>query len=80
MSSSAEESEEIPLRWFSPVLSKQVRRPILLSWCPSMDLIAVATTPTVVHVHRLGWQRLLSLNAPSFDMSCFSWYPDGEKS
>jgi hypothetical protein len=30
----------------------------LASWCPTMDLLALATADGQLHVHRLNWQRL----------------------
>lgn len=30
----------------------------LAAWCPSMDLLALATADGQLHVHRLNWQRL----------------------
>lgn len=30
----------------------------LAAWCPTMDLLALATTDGQLHLHRLNWQRL----------------------
>ena len=31
---------------------------VLSSWCPTMDLLALATADGQLHLHRLNWQRL----------------------
>ena len=30
----------------------------LAAWCPTMDLLALATADGQLHLHRLNWQRL----------------------
>jgi anaphase-promoting complex subunit 4 len=44
---------------FTPLLDRGLAAEgCLAAWCPTMDLLALATTDGQLHVHRLNWQRL----------------------
>mmetsp|Transcript_7865 Transcript_7865/g.23753 ORF Transcript_7865/g.23753 Transcript_7865/m.23753 type:complete len:614 (+) Transcript_7865:151-1992(+) len=48
-----------------------------ISWCDKMDLLAVALDPRIVSVHRLNWQRVLSLDRSPMAVRVLKWSPDG---
>ena len=44
---------------FTQLLDRGVAAEVSLAeWCPTMDLLALATDDGQLHVHRLNWQRL----------------------
>lgn len=50
----------------------------LVSWCSTMDLIALAFVDNTVNIHRLNWQKVISL--PLEDgivVTALEWRPDG---
>jgi len=49
----------------------------IASWCPTMDLCAVALRDGQVKVHRLQWQ-LLWVVSPESLVSALAWAPDGK--
>lgn len=52
-----------------------------MEWCPTMDLIAVLSTSSVITIHRfLTWQKLYSITNEDtkIKFTCLSWRPDGK--
>ena len=50
-----------------------------MSWCPTMDLIALVTTDSQLMVHRpAGWQRLFLHSGFDHPITCVAWRPDGQ--
>jgi anaphase-promoting complex subunit 4 len=51
----------------------------LVSYCPSMDLVAVTTSDNQVLVHRLNGQRLYAITqkTKSTKIAKITWKPDG---
>ena len=53
------EEEDGPHPSFTQLLDRGIAAEgALASWCPTMDLLALATADGQLHVHRLNWQRL----------------------
>ena len=53
------EEEDGPHPSFTQLLDRGIAAEgALASWCPTMDLLALATADGKLHVHRLNWQRL----------------------
>ena len=51
---------------------------VALEWCPSMDLLALATEDRQLVVYRAeGWQKLFG-NALDEPITCLTWRPDGQ--
>lgn len=53
-----------------------------LAYCPTMDLIALATIDEQVHVYRLNGQRVFGVSNKQDERSVLSlqWKPDGPRS
>ena len=52
---------------------------MLMEWCPTMDLLALATTDSQLMVHRpAGWQRLFAHMGFDYPVTCLAWRPDGQ--
>lgn len=49
-----------------------------MEWCPTMDLIAIATSDSQVSVYRVTWQRLFAIST-SHSVHCIAWRPDGQQ-
>lgn len=54
-------------------------------WCPSQDLVGVATADGWLHVHRLNWGRILSVEIEAHDgdaetcaVTTLAWRADGK--
>ncbi len=80
MSSSSSESEEEASVPFRVCADKRTGQGVCLhAWCPTMDLLVLATKSAIV-VHRLNWQRLLTISLSSAQLAAvtaLSWRPDG---
>ncbi|PSC75422.1 Anaphase-promoting complex subunit 4 [Micractinium conductrix] len=50
----------------------------LAAWCPTRDLLALATADGQLHLHRLNWQRLW-WNSPEAPITALEWRPDGKQ-
>ena len=50
---------------------------VVMSWCPTMDLIAICTEEHLA-VHRLNWQRLFTISGLDHLVLCLAWSPDGK--
>ncbi|PRW05834.1 anaphase-promoting complex subunit 4 [Chlorella sorokiniana] len=50
----------------------------LAAWCPTMDLLALATADGQLHLHRLNWQRLW-WTSPDAPITALEWRPDGKQ-
>ena len=60
------------------------------AWCPTMDLLALLTTTNYLHIHRLAFDKLFSLQLTPHDslsasqadddwrVTALSWRPDGK--
>ena len=64
---------------------KVIHQPIKLdslAYCPTMDLIALATTDEQVHVYRLNGQRIFGVSNKKTGCSVarLHWKPDGPPS
>ena len=57
--------------------ARALKNPVVLSFCPSMDLFAVASSKSSITVHRLNWQKLYTISEPSFEINSFAWTPSG---
>ncbi|KAI9849162.1 MAG: hypothetical protein M1837_005392 [Sclerophora amabilis] len=62
---------------------KSITRPLkldLLEYCPTMDLIALATSEDQVYVYRLNGQRVFGAGSeiPSLQVSKLRWKPNGQ--
>lgn len=55
-----------------------VSPPTSLSWCPTMDLLAIVAGERQLGVHRLSWQRLFTIAAFEHNVTAIAWRPDGE--
>ena len=51
----------------------------LVAYCPTMDLIALATVDEQVHVFRLNGQRVFGVSnrKPQCQVTCLQWKPNG---
>lgn len=49
----------------------------LVEWCDRMDLVAVVVSHVEVSVHRLNWQRVVSLERSESEIGALAWSPDG---
>lgn len=51
-----------------------------LAYCPTMDLIALATVDEKVHVYRLNGQKIFSVStkSPTARVNFIKWKPNGE--
>lgn len=50
---------------------------VLASWCPTMDLLAVAFIDGRIAVHRLNWERLWITRTES-SPTALAWTPNGD--
>mmetsp|Transcript_21502 Transcript_21502/g.55156 ORF Transcript_21502/g.55156 Transcript_21502/m.55156 type:complete len:831 (+) Transcript_21502:164-2656(+) len=68
---------------FTPLLDRSLPAEVRVSaWCPTMDLLALATADGQVAVQRLtwqprSWQQLWSVT-PEADVTSLCWQPDGK--
>ena len=54
-------------------------RPELLSYCPSMDLLAVATVDEHLHVYRLNGQKVFTVVSRKIKkITQLTWKPNGQ--
>eukprot|EP00967_Tisochrysis_lutea_P148819 scaffold284914_cov32-Tisochrysis_lutea.AAC.1 len=51
---------------------------VAMEWCPTMDLIAIATSDLQVAVYRVTWQRLFAISSAQ-PVHCLAWRPDGQQ-
>ena len=49
----------------------------IATWCPTMDLLALATADGQLCLHRLNWQRLWAISPESL-VTSLCWRPDGK--
>ena len=49
----------------------------IATWCPTMDLLALATADGQLCLHRLNWQRLWAVS-PESAVTSLCWRPDGK--
>lgn len=47
------------------------------AWCPTMDLLAIATADGQLYLHRLNWQRVW-LITPDSPVTAVCWHPSGK--
>ena len=47
----------------------------LAAWCPTMDLLALATADGQLHLHRLNWQRLWWTSPEAPITGAAAWAP-----
>ena len=54
--------------------------PELLAYCPTLDLLALATNDEQVHVFRINGQKVFGVTAkdPTSKVTSMWWRPDGE--
>ena len=65
----------VVLAGFPKGLSGEV---VAMEWCPTMDLLAIATSDSQVSVYRVTWQRLFAIST-SQPVHCVAWRPDGQQ-
>lgn len=73
-------SEDKPKDSFVLLQDKNVSGDIsILAWCPTMDLLAIATSESHIWIHRFleTWQRLLTISCDGSAVSALVWRPDG---
>ena len=65
------------------LLAEKVVQPAIhpehLSYCPTMDLVALATTDDRIHVYRLNGHEVFGYSSPQREgkVSCIKWKPNG---
>lgn len=49
-------------------------------WNPKMDLIALAFANGDIHLYRMTWQKVWTLNSPqqNLNITSMAWRPDGK--
>ncbi|ODQ65854.1 hypothetical protein NADFUDRAFT_65701 [Nadsonia fulvescens var. elongata DSM 6958] len=52
--------------------------PSLISWCPTIDLLAVGESDGGLSMYRLGGQRVLHLSGAKQQIHAIAWRPDGK--
>ena len=75
---------EDPMLSLNLLAEKVVHQPIKIDslvYCPTMDLIAVATVDEQVHVYRLNGQRVFDVSNKKLDCSVrqLRWKPNGQR-
>ena len=50
----------------------------LVTWCPTMDLVAYVNNENNIVIHRLSWSKLTNLSEHSEKVSALCWSPDGK--
>lgn len=48
-----------------------------VSWCPTMDLVALVFADESVWIHRLNYERLHALPKQDKTITALGWRPDG---
>ncbi len=58
-------------------VSQEVKQ---MLWNPKMDLIAMAFANADIHLYRMSWQKVWTLNAPhqGLSITAMAWRPDGK--
>ena len=53
---------------------------IKMSWCPTMDLLAILTVESKIFIHRfLTWQKLFTITSDdNINFNDIQWRPDGK--
>jgi WD40 repeat protein len=67
--------------FFKKIDEKNVNQEVkLMLWNPKMDLIAIAFQNGDVHLYRMSWQKVWSVNNTQQNVSITSmaWRPDGK--
>lgn len=67
--------------FFKQIDEKHVSNEVkLMLWNPKMDLIALAFANADIHLYRMSWQKVWTLNAPhqGLSITAMSWRPDGK--
>ena len=49
-------------------------------WNPKMDLIALAFSNGDIHLYRMSWQKVWTINSPlqNLTITSMAWRPDGK--
>jgi len=50
---------------------------VLMSWCPTMDLLAFVTSENHIALHRLSWVKLCTFSENTSRVTALVWSPDG---
>lgn len=52
----------------------------IMLWNPKMDLIALGFANADIHLYRMTWQKVWTLNAPhqGISITAMAWRPDGK--
>ena len=74
------EDEPATLILLAEKVMQQAIKPGNVAYCPTMDLIALATADEQVHIYRLNGQKVLSLSnkKPGFTIDQIRWKPNGK--
>lgn len=70
-----------PSSFFKQIDEKHLSQEVkLMLWNPKMDLIALAFANADIHLYRMSWQKVWTLNAPhqGLSITAMSWRPDGK--
>lgn len=76
-----QESNQATSCFFKQIDEKHTSHEVTqMLWNPKMDLIALAFTNADVHLYRMSWQRVWSINCPQQNLTITSmaWRPDGK--
>lgn len=75
----AVEDQETTTTSFSILCDKGLSSSIkIISWCNTMDLVALVTVENTIAVHRLNWQRIWFVPCETDRViTALCWKPDG---
>ncbi|KAL1921038.1 uncharacterized protein VTP21DRAFT_11673 [Calcarisporiella thermophila] len=57
---------------------KVAERIILISWCPTMDLLLAVSARGEIFLYRLSWQKVWSISLADATVQAVAWRPDGK--
>lgn len=67
--------------FFKQIDEKHVTNEVkIMLWNPKMDLIALGFANADIHLYRMSWQKVWTLNAPhqGISITAMAWRPDGK--
>jgi hypothetical protein len=67
--------------FFKQIDEKHITQEVkLMLWNPKMDLIALAFTNADIHLYRMNWQKVWTMNSPiqNLTITSMAWRPDGK--
>ncbi len=74
------EPESVTLNLLAEKVVHPAIKPEYMAYCPTMDLIALATTDEQVHVHRLNGQKIFGATTKQslVKINSLRWKPNGK--